>query len=176
MFNKKAIKSLIPHRDPFLFLDCIDDIEMSEHFSYDDLSISALVGGVVTASFKVNEDHSIFKGHFPGNPVWPGVVQVEMMAQASCFILNCIQDNYQDRKLEVALLSIGKTRFRNPVKPGALLKIISKCERIRGPMASFSAQLFEGDNLVSETSFMATFSFSRVARPSGIDDGMMSLE
>src|SRR4051812_16384054 len=89
----EQIMRFIPHRKPFLFLDSIESITLPPVVKYLSASESPkevferkyLEGTIIWANFTIKEDMEILAGHFPGNPIVPGVVQIEMMAQASCF-------------------------------------------------------------------------------------------
>ncbi len=78
-FDREAIKKIIPNREPFLFLDAITGI---------DLENRAIIGGR-----KIAEDDSVFQGHFPGNPVYPGVLQLEIIAELFCCLYYFVSQN-----------------------------------------------------------------------------------
>ncbi len=157
------IKSIIPHRDPFLFLDKIESVvhplddENGDEISYQGRDSEGLK---VTASYHVSEDLSIFKGHFPGNPVLPGVIQIEMMAQASIFVLLRRFNRTELKDLEVALCSVERSRFRRPVKPGMDLTIVSELLRVRGKILSFTGLIKADDKVMAEATFMASFNMN----------------
>ncbi len=159
MLDKNAIRHFIPHREPFLFLDHIESIDMPDSVDLLNLSLKDVVGTSAVAYYSIRADHPVFDGHFPNNPIWPGVLQIEAMAQAACFTLNCLEENYTSSNLKVALLGVDGVRFRRPVKPGMFLKIISTCSKIRGQIATFDSVIYSGKDKVAEGNFMATFSF-----------------
>ena len=103
--NKEEIKKIIPHRDPFLFVDEITDY----------------VPGEYAKGLKyVTEDEYYFKGHFPGNPIMPGVIIVETLAQVGAVMMLTLEKF----KGKLALFAgIEKVRFRKVVKPGDILKL-----------------------------------------------------
>ena len=101
--NKEEIKSVVPQRDPMLLLDEIFDHEP---------------GVSIRARYQVRADWDIFDGHFPGNPVFPGVLTVECMAQASDVLL-CIQERF--RGLTPYFIGIDKVRFFAPIHPGDVI-------------------------------------------------------
>ena len=108
--NTKEIKKLLPHRDPFLFIDEIRDL--GEDF-------------IVGIKF-VKEEEEYFKGHFPGAPVMPGVLQLETMAQVGgVLILNTVE-NPEDYL--TYFMKIDNAKFKQKVVPGDT--IIFKCELI----------------------------------------------
>lgn len=160
LFTKEMVKSWLPHRDPFLFVDSVQSITR-EGLPVDGILDSKELAGLeVIANFYANPDHSIFKGHFPGNPILPGVVQVEMMAQASSFCMTKMFEDPMGNKLDVALVSISNAKFRKSIFPDMDLTIKTVCKKLRGPMVTQDCQLFNGDQLMSEASIMASVKFS----------------
>lgn len=159
LLNKEQVMEILPHREPFLFIDSIDELLLSngeklpggETISYDQQ-----IGCVVKASYFTREDHPIFEGHFPGNPILPGVVQVEMMAQASCFNLIQVDPLIHEKELEVALLRVEKAKFRKPVTPGMNIKINCVCTKVRGMFMEYDCSLFHEDQLMSEATVFAS--------------------
>ena len=94
------IKKLIPHRDPFLFVDTCEIIKPAEHgISYK----------------KFNFDEYFFKGHFPNNPIVPGVIIVEAMAQTAGIVVSYKLKNYKEKS--VLFMSVSKAKFRKPILP-----------------------------------------------------------
>ena len=116
------IKELIPHREPFLFIDKLENIKKLETAT-----------GVKT--FTRNED--FFRGHFPGQPVVPGVILVEMMAQtAAALIAYSIRDETFDKI--VYLMNIENTKFRKPVFPDEKIFANVKAIRSKGRAVSYT--------------------------------------
>lgn len=153
------IKKVIPHRSPFLFLDAIEEVIHQSDKVKPGAGLRELAGSEVKAHFEVKENLKILEGHFPGNPILPGVVQTEMMAQAACFTIYDIVDDVDTFKLEVALLNVTNAKYRKPVLPGMKLVIKTKCLRVRGPMMSYEAQIYNNDELMSESTFLASVRF-----------------
>lgn len=110
-----AIMELLPHRFPFLMLDEIIDCEPHKF---------------VIAHKNVNADEMHFQGHFPGNPVMPGVLIIEAMAQAGG-VLSHISNGDIEPKPLYFLARIEKARFRRPVVPGEQLEIRVDAEQIK---------------------------------------------
>ncbi|HEX3944741.1 MAG TPA: 3-hydroxyacyl-ACP dehydratase FabZ [Rhizomicrobium sp.] len=132
------IKTLLPHREPFLFLERLSEIVPGE---------SAV--GYKAVSY--NEPH--FRGHFPDYPVMPGVLIVEAMAQtAGALVMHTLGLETADR---VYFLSVDKARFRKPVRPGNLLRMPVKALQNRGPVWRFAGQAFVDDQLCAEAEYSA---------------------
>lgn len=138
LFDLTDIKKMLPHRSPFLLVDKI--ISMSEKE----------VVGIKNVTF----NESFFEGHFPDNPVMPGVLQIEAMAQTGGILaLNSVEtpSNY-----DTYFLKISNARFKNMVKPGDTL--ILKLELLR-PMRrgilEMKGTAFVGDKVVTEAELMA---------------------
>ena len=135
------IKELIPHRDPFLFLDKLFNIE----------KLTSATGYKI---FNANEP--FFKGHFPEKAVVPGVILVEMMAQtAAALIAYSIKDETFDKI--VYLMNISDTKFRKPVFPGDEVYAYVKASRSRGRVWKFNGIARDKvDNIIAESTWSAT--------------------
>ena len=94
------IKELIPHRDPFLFVDSCEILKSGEH-------------GISVKKF--NDDEYFFKGHFPNNPIVPGVIIVEAMAQTAGIVVS--YDLREFKEKSVLFMSVNKAKFRKPILP-----------------------------------------------------------
>ena len=155
--ENELVLKFLPHRDAFLFVDTIEDVVAPRELSEGELlPLKELVGTKVIANFHMREDHPIFAGHFPGNPIFPGVAQVEMMAQASSFIYVHAYENPYIQNMDVALVSISNAKFRKPVYPGMDLVIETECAKVRGPMVESHCRLLHDGQLVSECTVMAS--------------------
>jgi 3-hydroxyacyl-[acyl-carrier-protein] dehydratase len=89
LMNKEQVMNFIPHREPFLFIDSVESVTYPgiDLKKGDLLEAKDTLNAEIVAHYRTKEDHPIFAGHFPGNPILPGVVQIEMMAQAAAFAL-----------------------------------------------------------------------------------------
>ena len=139
--NKKQIIDLLPHREPMLLIDELYDIKK--------LSSAAAVVNVKKDSFFV-------QGHFPGNPVMPGVLIVESFGQAAAALTaSGIDKSTYENKL-VFLMGVEKARFRNPVIPDC--KLILKIEAIRshGRVWKYKGEAFVDDKKMADAIWSAT--------------------
>ncbi len=133
------IKRMIPHRYPFLMIDKV--INLTE--------------GVTATGIKnvtCNEPH--FPGHFPEQPIMPGVLIIEAMAQTAA-VLVAKSLGLVDHNFLVYFLTIERAKFRKPVEPGDVLILTVNVVRNRGSTWKFSGTAMVGKNLVTEADFTA---------------------
>lgn len=116
MLNKEEIKKIIPQRDPFLMIDEVENF---------------IPGESAIAYKNVNIEEWYFKGHFPGNPIMPGVLIAESLAQTGAVAILSVDEN----KGKNALFGgIDKMRFKRQVIPGDRLKLEVKIIKRKGPI------------------------------------------
>lgn len=159
LMDKKQVMNFLPHRDPFLFIDGVKEITLPESLKGQKgpFTPTQLVGGKTICTFKVDDSVKVLEGHFPGDPILPGVVQVEMMAQAASFLaVNCLEKPIEESKLEVALLGVDSARFRKPVIPPMDLEIHATLIKVRGPIQMYECEIYANGDLMSQTSVMAS--------------------
>ena len=136
------IKQLIPHRSPFLFVDSCEIIIPGEH-------------GISHKTF--NEDEYFFKGHFPNNPIVPGVIIVEAMAQTAGVVVSYNLREYNDKS--VLFMSVSKAKFRKPILPNDKISFEVKFMNKVRDVYKFYGVAKKNDIKVSESEFSAMISY-----------------
>jgi 3-hydroxyacyl-[acyl-carrier-protein] dehydratase len=136
MLDIDEIKAIIPHRDPFLLVDAVEDLS-------DD--------GPTVGYKSLSEDEPFFAGHFPDYPVMPGVLIVEAMAQVGAVALLARPEN---RGKIAFFAGIDKVRFKREVKPGERLRMEVEITRSRGAIGFGEAKAFVGDELACSGELM----------------------
>jgi 3-hydroxyacyl-[acyl-carrier-protein] dehydratase len=120
--GKAEIEAILPHRDPFLLLDEVTELEP---------------GARVVARKLVREDEWYLAGHFPGRPIMPGVLMVEALAQTGAVAVLSEEEN----RGKLALFAgIDDVRFKRLVTPGDELELVCELERVRGPVGRGKAR------------------------------------
>jgi 3-hydroxyacyl-[acyl-carrier-protein] dehydratase len=133
------IMRLIPHRYPFLLVDRAEDYRPHE----------SIVG---IKNVTMNEPY--FIGHFPGNPVMPGVLIVEAMAQAGAVLMSKSLNADVERKT-IFFMSVDACRFRQPVRPGDVLRMKVQVLKARSKLFKFRGEAMVGDKLAAEAEWAA---------------------
>lgn len=132
MLNKEQIEEIIPQREPFLMIDEVEEYKPGE---------SAI------AYKYVNEEEWYFKGHFPGNPIMPGVLITESLAQTGAIAILSVEEN----KGKNALFGgIDKMKFKKMVVPGDKLKLEVKIIKQKGPIGVGEAIATVEDKIVAK--------------------------
>ncbi|MGH7996608.1 MAG: bifunctional UDP-3-O-[3-hydroxymyristoyl] N-acetylglucosamine deacetylase/3-hydroxyacyl-ACP dehydratase [Opitutaceae bacterium] len=134
----QGILGALPHRYPFLMIDRVVG------FSGED---------EVTALKNITINEPYFNGHFPGNPVMPGVLQLESMAQTAGVMM---LRKWASRSKSCLLMSADNVKFRRPVRPGDQLVISARLVKARGKIATAVCQCKVGDQMVSSAELMFT--------------------
>ena len=138
VFDANAIERILPHRYPFLLVDKIIDLEVDKR-----------VVGVKSVTF----NEPFFPGHFPGNPIMPGVLILEAMAQTGgIFLLGSIP-NPEDHL--VYFMQINNAKFRKPVVPGDQLFMEVELVQKKSKIIIIKGKSYVNEVLVAEAEFMA---------------------
>ncbi|MFA6236556.1 MAG: 3-hydroxyacyl-ACP dehydratase FabZ family protein [Bacteriovorax sp.] len=158
ILNTEQVMMILPHRDPFLFIDSVDSVTIPGRTLApgEFVELKDIVESEVVARYRTKKEHAIFKGHFPDYPILPGVVQVEMMAQATSFVVFLVHKEPMKMKMDVALLSITEAKFRKPVLPEMDLKLVTKVTKVRGSIITSECKLYHDEQLMSEATVMAS--------------------
>jgi 3-hydroxyacyl-[acyl-carrier-protein] dehydratase len=135
-----GILKVLPHRYPFLLVDGITAFEKGKS-----------IAGVKNVSF----NEPFFAGHFPGEPVMPGVLQIEALAQLSCMLvfLSFPEESAGKRP---AFAGIEEARFRRPVRPGHVLSLAGELDKYRRGFAVIKARAAVDGDLVAEAVIKAS--------------------
>ena len=133
------IKRLIPHRFPFLFIDYVKSVKL---------------GHSAEGIKNVTINEPFFAGHFPSEPIMPGVLIIEALAQTAAVLVSKTLDS-QDDNLLVYFMSMNNTKFRQLVKPGDTLRLIVKVIQSRRNIWKFHGNVYVQNDIVAETDFTA---------------------
>lgn len=137
-FGVKTIRKIIPHRYPFLLVDGITELGDRHVKGFKLLSIG----------------DPVFQGHFPNEPIYPGVMQIETMAQVgACWILN-----RKENLGKIAyLMSVESAKFRKPAVPGMRLDIIGEITNYKGRFGKLEGRMTSNGELVSSATVLFAF-------------------
>ena len=139
--NKDQIRELLPHREPMLLIDEL--INIKKLFS-------------ATALMHVKKDSFFVQGHFPDQPVMPGVLIVEAFGQAAAALTAAgIDKSEYDNKL-VFLMSVEKAKFRNPVIPDCTLELNIEAVRSHGRVWKYKGEAFVEGKKMADATWSAT--------------------
>ncbi|WP_372999433.1 3-hydroxyacyl-ACP dehydratase FabZ [Sulfurimonas sp.] len=143
MMDVMEIQKIIPHRYPFLLLDRVTDLVKNE---------------TLTGYKNVTIGDNIFQGHFPGHPIYPGVMILEGMAQAGGILAFKSMDDMTEEEAAnkvVYFMSIDKAKFRAPVKPGDRLEYRISVIKHKGSIWMLDGKAYVDDTLVSQAELKA---------------------
>ena len=143
MLDVVEIQKILPHRYPFLLVDRVVAIEEGKSIrAYKNVSIS----------------EPVFEGHFPGHPIYPGVMIIEGMAQAGgvlAFKSSSKEAQEEAKDKVVYFMSIDKAKFRSPVRPGDRLEYHLEVLKHRGNIWVLQGKAYVDENLVAEAELKA---------------------
>ena len=141
ILNKQDIINLLPHREPMLLIDEL--VNIKKLFS-------------ATAIVNVKKDSFFVQGHFPGQPVMPGVLIVEAFGQAAAALTAAGLDKKEYENKLVFLMSVEKARFRNPVIPDCRLELKIEAIRSHGRVWKYKGEAFVEGKKMSDAQWSAT--------------------
>ena len=139
--NRKQIEELLPHREPMLLIDELSDIKKLKS---------------ATAILNVKKNSFFVNGHFPGQPVMPGVLIVESFGQAAAALTAHGLDKATYENKLVFLMSVEKARFRNPVIPDCKLELKIEAIRSHGRVWKYKGDAFVNKTKVADAIWSAT--------------------
>jgi len=133
---------IIPHRYPFLFVDKIVEMELGKR---------------VVGIKNVTANEPFFQGHFPGNPIMPGVLIIEAMAQVGGVLARLSLPDVMEREEmgEIFFVSMDKVKFRKPVVPGDQIRFEDEALRTGGRIWKMAGKAFVDGDLVAEANLVA---------------------
>jgi len=135
----RAIMQIIPHRYPFLLVDRVLELEEGKR---------------IVALKNVTFNEPFFQGHFPGNPIMPGVLVVEAMAQAGAVLL--LHSRPESRGKVVYFAGIDKAKFRRPVVPGDSVRLQVEVLKLRSRTCLMRGEAYVGEKLVAEAEIFSS--------------------
>ena len=140
VFDINQIQEMLPHRYPFLLVDRITNVKKGEE---------------VEGYLNISITNAVFQGHFPGHPIYPGVLIIEGMAQTGAILPFTIMDKEELNDKVVYFMSIDKAKFRKPVRPGDKLVYRVKTIKHRGKIWQLEAKAYVDEELVAEAELKA---------------------
>lgn len=150
MMNIEKIRQILPHRYPMLLVDRVTELVRNTDGS--------APNGYIEAYKNITINEEVFLGHFPGKPIYPGVMQIEGMAQAGgllAFVSMFGDDTKQAENKIVYFMTIDNVKFRVPVVPGDRLVYKLRVLKHKGSVWQLGAKAFVDDKLVSEAELKA---------------------
>lgn len=139
VYHIEEIMKMLPHRYPFLLVDRFE-VEVREKKA---------------SVLKTLQNEEFFQGHFPGNPIMPGVLQIEAMAQAAGIAVISKDENYAESKRSVLFMGIDGVKFRKQVKPGDQLRIHVEKIKARRNIFVFKGTAMVDGQVASEAELTA---------------------
>ena len=139
MISSQEILNILPHRSPFLFVDRILKLEN---------------GNYCQAEKWLDPEETFFQGHFPDQPIMPGVLLIESMAQVGGILILSTLENLTEKKKAIFYLGgVEKARFKKPIFPDDILEIHVQKEKQRANLWICKGQIFVKNQLASQATF-----------------------
>ena len=143
LYDYAAILQILPHRYPCLYFYQVLSMDITSEVP------------TIVASKNVSFNEPFFQGHFPGEPVMPGVIQIETMAQAGAILAGiCYESECAGKR--PAFMGVDNCRFRRPVRPGDTLEVHVSLDKMRRGILFFTGEIRSGDAVVCNATFSAT--------------------
>lgn len=139
-YDINEILKILPHRYPFLLVDRVTDCNFEEKR--------------ITAIKNVSVNEPFFQGHFPENPIMPGVLQLEALAQVGGILMNQL---YKREGAIAYFISVDNAKFRRAVRPGDTLLMSIEFTRTRLRMAKLHGEIFVGDEMACQADLMFAY-------------------
>jgi len=140
VYDVNQIQEMLPHRYPFLLVDRITEVKKGEF---------------VEGFLNISITNQVFQGHFPGHPIYPGVLIIEGMAQTGAILPFTVMDKEELNDKVVYFMSIDKAKFRKPVLPGDKLVYRVSTIKHRGKIWQLKGEAYVDGELVSEAELKA---------------------
>ena len=140
VYDVNQIQEMLPHRYPFLLVDRITDVKDGEY---------------VEGYLNISITNQVFQGHFPGHPIYPGVLIIEGMAQTGAILPFTVMDKNELNNKVVYFMSIDNAKFRKPVRPGDRLVYKVSTVKHRGKIWQLRGEAYVDGELVSEADLKA---------------------
>ena len=150
LYDADVVHELLPQKFPFAFVDEVVSLEVGK----DATEGAEAVNTSIVANFHLTGEEGFLKGHFPGNPVMPGVIQIEAMALAAT-VLTLIVKEAEVAGKRPAFMGVEECRFRAPVIPKADLTLKATLILARRGIYKYTGEIYQGDTLMSKASFSA---------------------
>ena len=139
--NNKKVKELLPQKEPFRFIDYVSDVDKNNK--------------TIQCNYTFKSDNPIFLGHFPQEPIVPGVLLIEAMAQSAILLMLCIGNEIRLDGDKYLLSKVEEVRFNKPLFPDQEAIIVSKIERSIPPFYFFSSKVYNSfDDKILEGKFI----------------------
>ena len=140
VYDVNQIQEMLPHRYPFLLVDRITEVKKGEF---------------VEGFLNISITNQVFQGHFPGHPIYPGVLIIEGMAQTGAILPFTVMSKEELNDKVVYFMSIDKAKFRKPVLPGDKLVYRVSTIKHRGKIWQLKGEAYVDGELVSEAELKA---------------------